>query len=120
MTRREGTRGALGKGAHIDTLDVGRARVVRDGIRGAGSEHGWGELRETVTHKHARGTMVCTISRWPPVGGHPAMVVAVEMHLGRTHERGAREGIGKGARLLFRRCLAAFLILAFLSWAGFV
>ncbi len=110
MTRREGTRGALGKGAHINTLDVGRARVGRDSIRGAGSEHGWDELRETVRHEHARGTMVCTISRWPPVGGHPAMVVAVKMHLGRTHERSAGEGIGKGVRLLFRRCLVAFFL----------
>ncbi len=47
MTRREGTRGTLGEGTHIGTLDVGRARVVRDGIGGAGSEHGWGELRRT-------------------------------------------------------------------------
>ncbi len=47
MTRREGTRGTLGEGTHIGTLDVGRARMVRDGIRCAGSEHGWGELRRT-------------------------------------------------------------------------
>ncbi len=43
MRRREGTRGTLGEGTHIDTLDVGRAWVVRDSIGGAGSEHGWGE-----------------------------------------------------------------------------
>ncbi len=119
MTRWEGTRETLGKGAYIGTLDVGRARVVRDGIRGAGSEHGWGELRGMGIHKHARGTVVSTMSRWPPVGGHPAMVVAVEMHLGRTQERSAGEGSGKGARLLFRRCLVAFL-LAFLFCAGCV
>ncbi len=48
------------------------------------------------------------------------MVVAKEMCLGRTQERSAWKGGIKGARLLFRRCLAAFLILAFLSWADFV
>ncbi len=40
MTRREGTRGTLGEEKHIGTLDIGRARVVRDGIGGVGSEHG--------------------------------------------------------------------------------
>ena len=89
MTRREGTRGTLGKGAHIGTLDIGRARVVRDGIGGAGSEHGWGELRRAGHHEVARGAMVPTMTRWPPVGGHPAMVVAVEMVLGGAQERGA-------------------------------
>ncbi len=122
MTRREGTRGALGKGAHIDTLDVGRAKVVRDSIRGAGSEHGWGELRRAGHHEVARGAMLSTMTRWPPVGGHPAMVVTVKMHLSRTQERSGGEGIGKGARLLFRRCLVALfsLLLASLSIAGFV
>jgi hypothetical protein len=97
-------------------------RVVWDGIRGAGSEHGWGELRGTGSHEHARSTVVSTMSRWPPVGGHPAMVVAVEIHLGRTQERSAWEGGGKGARLLFRRYLVALfsLLLASLSCAGFV
>ena len=120
VTRGEGTRRTQGKGTHIGTLDVGRARAVRDDIGGAGSEHGWGKLRGTGLHKHARVTMVPTMSRWPPVGGHPAMVVAIEMRLGRKQERSAWEGGIKGARVLFRRCLAAFLILAFLSWAGFV
>ncbi len=92
MTRREGTRGTLGEGTHICTLDVGRARVVRDGIRGAGSEHGWGELRRTGLHEHARITMVPTMPRWPPVGGHSAMVVAIEVQLGRAQERSAWEG----------------------------
>jgi hypothetical protein len=107
VTRGTGTRGTLMEGAHIGTLDVGRARVVWDGIRGAGSEHGWGELRGTGSHEHPRSTVVSTMSRWPPMGGHPAMVVAVEMHLGRMQERRAWEGDGKGARLLFRRCLVA-------------
>ncbi len=122
MTRREGTRGALGEGKHVGTLDVGRARMVRDGIRGAGSEHGWGELRRTGLHKHARITMVPTMSRWPPVGGHPAMVVAIEVQLGRAQEGSAWEGGVKGARLIFRRCLVALfsLLLATLSCAGFV
>ena len=48
------------------------------------------------------------------------MVVAIEMRLGGTQERSTWEGGIKGSRLLFRRRLAAFLILAFLSWAGFV
>ena len=122
MTRREGTRGTLREGTHIGTLDVGRARVVRDGIGGAGSEHGWGELRRAGHHEHARSTMVPTMSRWPPVGGHPAMVVAIEVQLGRAQEGRAWEGGVKGARLLFRRCLVALfsLLLASLSVAGFV
>ncbi len=56
-------KGNIGEGAHIGTLDVGRARVVRDGIRGAGSEHGWGELRGTGIHKHVRSTVVSIMSR---------------------------------------------------------
>ncbi len=122
MTSVKGTRGTLGEGKHICTLDIGRARVVRDGIGGAGSEHGWGELRRTRLHEHARITMVPTMPRWPPVGGHPAMVVAIKVQLGRTQERSAWEGGVKGARLLFRRCLVALfaLLLASLSCAGFV
>jgi hypothetical protein len=107
VTRREGTRETLGEGKHICTLDIGRARVVRDGIGGAGSEHGWGELRRTRLHEHARITMVPTMPRWPPVGGHPAMVVAIKMQLGRTQKRSGLEGGVKGARLLFRRSLIA-------------
>jgi hypothetical protein len=123
VTRREGTRGTLGEGKHIATLDIGRARVVRDGIGGAGREHGWGELRRTRLHEHARITMVPITPRWPPVGGCPAMVVAIKMQLGRsTQERSAWEGGVKDARLLFRRCLVAVfsLRLASLSCAGFV
>jgi hypothetical protein len=59
----------------------------------------------------------------PPVGGHPAMVVAIEVQRGRAQERGAWEGGVKGARLLFRSvCLVALfsLLLASLSCAGFV
>ena len=89
VTRGKGTGGTHGEGTHIDTLNIGRARVVRDGIGGAGSEHGWGELRRAGHHEHARSTMVPTMTRWPPVGGHPAMVVAVEMVLGGAQERGA-------------------------------
>ncbi len=96
--------------------------MVRDGIRGAGSEHSWSELRRTGLHEHARITIVPTMSRWPPVGGHPAMVVAIEVQLGRAQERSAWEGSVKCARLLFRRCLVALfsLLLASLSCAGFV
>ncbi len=64
--RRDGTRGTLREGTHIGTLDVGRARVVGDGIRGAGSEHGWGERRRTGLHEHARITTVPTMTRWSP------------------------------------------------------
>ncbi len=122
MTRREGIRGTLGEGPHIGTLDICQARVVRDGIGGAGSEHGWGELRRARLHEHARVAMVPTMPRWPPVGGHPVMVVAIKMRLGRTQERSAWEGGVNGARLLFRRCLVSLfaLLLAFVSCAGFV
>ncbi len=114
MTRRDGTRRTLRQGTHIATLDVGRARVVRDGIRGAGSEHGWGELRRVGLHEHARITMVPTMTRWPPVGGHPAMVMAIKVQLGRAQERSAWEGGVMGARLLFRRCLVALFFLLLL------
>jgi hypothetical protein len=40
VTRGEGTGGTQGEGTHIGTLNICRARVVRDGIGGAGSEHG--------------------------------------------------------------------------------
>jgi hypothetical protein len=81
VTRGKGTRGTLVEGAHIGTH---AGRWTSQGgydIRVAGSEHGWGELRGTGNHEHARSTVVSTMSRWPLVGGHPAMVVAVEMHL---------------------------------------
>ena len=77
------------RGKHIGTLDVGRARVVGDGIGSAGSLHGRGELGRMGLHEHARIAMVPTISRWPPVSGHPAMVVAIEMQFRRAQERRA-------------------------------
>jgi hypothetical protein len=122
VTKGEGTGGAQGEGTHIGTLNICRARVVRDGIGGAGREHGWGELRRAGHHEHARSIMVPTMSRWPPVGGHPAMVVAIKVRLGGTQERSAWEGGVKCVRLLFRRCLVALfaLFLASLSCAGFV
>jgi hypothetical protein len=63
VTRGEGTGGAQGEGTHIDTLNIRQAKVVRDGIGGAGREHGWGELRRAGHHEHARNTMVPTMSR---------------------------------------------------------
>jgi hypothetical protein len=49
-TRDEGRgyKGNKGDGTHIGTLNIGRARVVRDSIGGAGREHGRGELRRVV------------------------------------------------------------------------
>ena len=76
------------RGEHIGTLDVGRARVVRYGIGGAGSLHSRGELGRTRLHEHASIAMVPTISGWPPVSGHPAMVVAIEVQF---IWKGARE-----------------------------
>jgi hypothetical protein len=114
-TRRKGTRGTLVEGKHIVTLDIGRARVVRDGIGGAGSEHGCGELRRTRVHEHARITMVSTMPRWPSVGVQPAMVVAIKMQLGGAHERSAWEGGVKVARLLFRQCFGAVFTLLLAS-----
>ncbi len=90
VTREEGTPGTQGKGTHICTLDICRARVVGDSIGGAGSEHGWGELRWVGRHEHARSAMVSTMSRWPPVSGNPAMVVAIEVQFRRVRQKGAR------------------------------
>ena len=110
------------RGKHIGTLDVGRARVVWDGIGSAGSLHSRGKLGRTRLHEHERIAMVPTMSRWPPVSGHPAMVVAIEVQLRRAQEGSAWEGGVKGARLLFRWCLVALfsLLLVSLSCAGFV
>ncbi len=80
--------------------DKNQLSVVGDGIGGAGSLHGRGELGRTGLHKHASIAMVSTISGWPPVSGHPAMVVAIEMQFGRAQERSAWKGIVKGACLL--------------------
>ncbi len=76
-------------GRHIGALHVCRARVVWNGIGGAGSLHSRVKLGRTSLHKHARITMVPTLTRWPPVSGHPAMVVAIEVQFGRVQERGA-------------------------------
>ncbi len=89
LKRGVGTRGTLVRGKHIGTLDVGRARVVRDGIGSARSLHGRGELGRMGLHEHARIAMVPTISRSPPVSGHPAMVVAIKVQFGRAKERSA-------------------------------
>ncbi len=63
-----------------------------------------------------------TISGWPPVSGHAAMVVTIEMQFRRAQERSAWKGSVKGACLLFLRGLIALLalLLAFLSVAGLV
>ncbi len=106
-----GYKGNTGGGDTHWYADVGRAGVVRDGIRGAGSEHSWGELRRTGLHKHARITMVPTMSRWPPVGGQPAMVVAIKVQLGRAQERSAWEGGVKGARMSSLSAVSCCLVL---------
>ena len=77
------------RGRHIGALHVCRAGVVGDSIGGAGSLHGRGELGRTSLHEHAFIAMVPTIARWPPVSGHPAMVVAIEMQFRRAQERSA-------------------------------
>ncbi len=82
-------RGTVVEGWHIGALHVCRAGVVWDGIGGAGSLHGRGELGRTRLHEHACITMVPTISRWPPVSRHQAMVVAIEVQFGRAQERSA-------------------------------
>ena len=111
------------RGRHIVALDVGRARVVGDGIGGAGSLHGRGELGRTSLHKHANIAMVPTISGWPPVSGHPAMVVAIEVQFRRVQEGSVWKGsVKKGACLLCLRGLISWLafLLASLSFARLV
>ncbi len=99
--------------------------MVRDGIRG--SIAGVNSEGRKFINMHGSPVMVPTMSRWPPVGGHPAMVGAIEVQLGRAQERSAWEGGVKGARLLFWRCLVAFpcfLLLCLVpalsdeAWAG--
>ncbi len=77
------------KGKHIGALHVCRAGVVWDSIADAGSLHGRSELEGMGLHKHARIAMVPTISRWPPVSGHPAMVVAIKVQFRRAQKRSA-------------------------------
>ncbi len=59
---------------------VGRWRIRGEGdsIGGVGSQHGRGVL--------GRIALVPTMPRWPPVGGHPAMVVAIEMQFRRAQK----------------------------------
>jgi hypothetical protein len=54
--------------------------------------------------------MVTSMTIWPPVGGHPAMKVTIEVLFRRTDEGGTRKVGVRGTRLLFR------LIFAFLAW----
>ena len=82
-------KGNKGEGGHIGALHICRAGMVWDGIGGAGSLHGRVELGRTSLHKYARIAMVPTISRWPPVSGHPAMVMAIKVQFGRAQERSA-------------------------------
>ncbi len=109
MTSREGTRETLGKGTHICTLDVGRARMVRDGIRGAGSEASMAGV-----NSEGRDFINMHGSPWCPS--------CPELGRAQEAEGSAWEGGVKGARLVFRRCLVALfsLLLASLSCAGFV
>jgi hypothetical protein len=65
--------------------------------------------------------MVASMTRWPPVGGHPTMEVTIEVELGRARERSAREAGVRGARLLFWLVLSFLaLLLALLSKAFLV
>ncbi len=56
------------------------------------------------------------MTRWPPVGGHPAVKVTIEVLFRRAGEGGTREVGVRGARLLLRLMLAflALLSVAFL------
>ncbi len=72
-------RNTEGEGGHIgSTLDVGRAGVVGYGIGGTASYHGKGKLGGTRLHELARIAMISSMSRRPPMSGHPAMEVAIE------------------------------------------
>ena len=63
--------------------------------------------------------MVTSLTRWPPVGGHPAMEVTIEMQFSRSGEGGTREVGVRGARLLFA-FLALLLVSTLLSVAFLV
>ncbi len=75
-------------------------------------------------HKLARIAMMSSIARWPPVSGHPAMEVAIEVQFRRARQRGTREVGVRCPCLSLRRCLAflvfliAFLSVAFLITIG--
>ncbi len=65
--------------------------------------------------------MVTSMTRWPPVGGHPAMKVTIEVLFRRAGEGGPREVGVRAARLLLRLMLAFFaFLLALLSVAFLV
>jgi hypothetical protein len=65
--------------------------------------------------------MVTSMTRWPPVSGHPAMEVTVEVSFRRAGEESAREVGVRGTRLLFRLVLPFLaLLLALLSSAFLV
>jgi hypothetical protein len=97
----------MGKGGHIGTLDVGGARVVVDGIGPSEFTPAMLAARTTRLHILARISMVTSMTRWPPVGGHPAMKVTIELLFRRVGEGGTRKKVGvRVARLLFRLMLA--------------
>jgi hypothetical protein len=58
--------------------------------------------------------MVTSLTRWPPVGGHPAMEVTIEMQFSRSGEGGTREVGVRGARLLFALLALLLTFLVFL------
>jgi hypothetical protein len=65
--------------------------------------------------------MVTSMTRWPAVGGHPAMKVTIEVLFRRADEGGTREVGVRGAHLLLRLMLAFLaLLLALLSVAFLV
>ncbi len=65
--------------------------------------------------------MVTSMTRWPPVGGHPAMKVTIEVLFRRAGEGGTRKVGVRGARLLLRLMLVFLaLLLALLSVAFLV
>ncbi len=60
--------------------------------------------------------MMSPISGWPPVSGHPAMEVAIEVQFRRSGEGGTRKVGVRGARHLFAflALLLTLLSVAFL------
>ncbi len=44
--------------------------------------------------------MVTSLTRWPPVGGHPVMEVTIEVQFSRSGEGGTREVGVRGVRIL--------------------
>ena len=66
--------------------------------------------------------MMSSIARWPPVSGHPAMEVAIEVQFRRARQRGTGWISVRCARLFLRRGLVflvsfvASLSVAFIVW----